>query len=295
MKKLFAAIIILVLPSIIIAQNSVKVKAVTAKMSKGNNTGFEVEIPYASLKDVDKDWKHRLTAGSKAKQTEVNGEIAVRGIDNKLIAQKPYNAYCILTANDGGVKLNSWFTYNDTVYFAPGKSETTAAERFVQDFANGEYFLAVKMNYKKERDKLEKLKDELEKSIKDQEKASIKISDNKRAIARTQEDIVMNEEDQKESAAAITLQQAELIKARSDNPEIYKTAEKTLKDEQDAKKKLQDKNADLHKKIDNLNKEIATEERTVANEKQNQGKTADAIENQKLLVAGLSAKLKAIK
>ena len=295
MKNIFTAILTLLLPLLIVAQNSVSVKPTTAKMSKGTNPGFETEIPYANIKDVEKDWKHRLTAGSKVKQSEANGEIAVKGIDNKLVSSQPYNVYCILTATNTGVKLNAWFTYNDTVFFTPGKSDNTAAQRFVQDFANGEYFLAVKASYKKERDKLEKLKDDVEKYTKDQERAALKISDSKRAIVRAQEDIVTNEDDQKESTTAIALQQAELVKARDDNAEIYKTADKTLKDEQDAKKKLQDKNAELHKKIDALNKDIANEEKNIASEKQLQDKTMDAIENQKLLVAGLSAKLKAIR
>ena len=155
--------------------------------------------------------------------------------------------------------------------------------------------MATKTMYQKERDKLEKLKDDLEKSIKNQEKSNLKITDNKRAIARAQDDLMTNENDQKEASNAITLQQAELNKDRSGNPEIYKAAEKELKEMEDARKKLQDRNQGLHKKIDEWNKEVATEERNITTEKQSQAQTSAAIEKQKALISNLAAKLKSIK
>ena len=259
-------------------------------MSKGINTGLEAEIPATSIKDVERDWKRRLTTGSKAKLTETNGEIIVHGIDNKDISAKPFNLYSILTTNNDGVKLTVWFTNNDTVFFT-----SKPASLLVHDFATAEYFLATKTMHQKERDKLEKLKDDLEKSIKNQEKSNLKITDNKRAIARAQEDLTTNESDQKEASSAITLQQAELNKDRSGNPEIYKAADKELKEMEDAKKKLQDRNQALHKKIDDWNKEVVAEERNITTEKQTQAQTAEAIEKQKTLIANLAAKLKSIK
>ena len=156
MKNHFLAYLILCLPMLGISQTVIKVKEVTVNMSKGVNTGFETDIPATALKDVEKDWKRRLTSGSKAKMTETNGEIAVRGIENKDIAARPFNLYSILASTNDGVKLTVWFNYNDTTFFSAksGKSETTAASAFVRDFAAAEYFLAIKTMHQKERDKL---------------------------------------------------------------------------------------------------------------------------------------------
>ena len=296
MKKLFFALLTFILPAVGFSQ-SLTVNEVSANMSKGVNKGFEVEIPATAVKDVEKDWKRTLTTGSKAKLSEGNGEIVLRGGDNKNISSKPFTLYSILVSNNDGVKLTVWFTYDDTTFISPhsGKSEANAVSLFVHDFATAEYFLAIKSMYKKERDKLEKQKDDLEKSIKSQEKSSLKITDNKRAIARAQDDLLTNDNDQKEATVAINLQQAELNKDRSGNPEIYKAADKELKELQDAKKKLQDRDQALHKKIDEWNKEITTEERNITTEKQTQSQATEAIEKQKQLIQNLASKLKAIK
>lgn len=296
MKTIFVALLSMVLTTAGFSQ-AIKVKEVTVNMSKGMNNGFEVDIPQAAAKDVEKDWKHRLTVGNKAKLAETNGEIGARGIDNKDIATQPFNAYCIVSSSTGGVKLIAWFTFNDTTFFATksGRSEAIAASRFVRDFANAEYFITVKNTYEKEREKLDKMRDELEKSVKAQEKSALKISENKRAIARAQEDLAANDNDQMEATAAVNLQQAEVDKARNGNPDIYKAADKELKELQDEAKKLKSKNADLHKKIDEWNKENTTEDRNMTSAKKDQAKATDTMEKQKALIKDLAAKLKAIK
>ena len=297
MKSFLISFLVFVLPLFVLSQNPVSVKEVSLNMSKGVQHGFEVEIPYASAKEVKKDWKHRLTAGNKAKQSEGNGEVAIKGIDNKDIAGALFNVYAIVTATDHGVKLTAFFTYNDTTFFTTqsGKSEASAASKLVRDFGGAEYYLAVKSSYHTEREKLEKLKDELEKNIRIEEKSALKITENKRAIARAQDDLATNENDLKEATAAVNLQQAEVNKARSGNADLFKAADKALKELQDAEKKLKNHSEDLHKKIDNWNKDNTTEERAVTMAKQDQAKNTDAIEKQKLLIKELAAKLKGIR
>ena len=296
MKSIFIVLLSFLFTSIGFSQ-AIKVKEVTVNMSKGINNGFEVEIPQAAARDIEKDWKHRLTVGNKVKLFETNGEIGARGIDNKDISARPFNVYCIITSSTGGVKLIAWFTFDDTTFFATksGRSEAIAASRFVRDFANAEYYITVKNTYEKEREKLDKMRDELEKSVKAQEKSALKISENKRAITRAQEDLAANDNDQMEATAAVNLQQAEVDKARNGNPDIYKAADKELKELQDEAKKLKNKNTDLHKKIDEWNKENTTEERNITSAKKDQAKATDTVEKQKSLIKELAARLKAIK
>ena len=295
-NNLFIALIF-ILPFISNAQSSVKVKEVTLAMSKGTNNGFEVEIPQSNVKEVERDWKRRLTAGSKAKLTENNGEIAMHGWEDKEISQQTFNLYSIISSTETGVKLTVWFTYNDTTFFntRSGKAEATAASRFVHDFGAAEYFLAIKNARQKAREKLDKLKDDLEKNIRAEEKSNQRINENKRAISRAQEDLTINDNDQKEATAAITTQQAEVTKARAENAAVYNAANKSLEEQQDEKKKLQARADDLHRKMDSWNKEIAAEEKNMATAKQAEAQTSDAISKQKLLIKDLEARLKTIR
>ena len=296
MKNHLLILLLFIFPLAGFSQTSIKVKEAAATMSKGSNNGFEVEIPQSSAKEVERDWKRRLTAGSKAKLTETNGEIAMRGWEDKEIAQQLFNVYSIIASTESGVKLTVWFTYNDTTFFntKSGKPEATAASRFVRDFAAAEYFLAIKSAHQKAREKLDKLKDELEKNVRLEERSTQKIAENKRAVARAQEDLATNDNDQKEATAAITAQQADVAKARAGNAEVYKAAAKSLEEQQDAKKKLQSRSEDIHRKIDGWNKEIAAEDRSMATAKQGETQAADAISKQKLLIKDLEAKLKSI-
>ncbi len=297
MKNLSLILLLFSLPFAGFSQSSIKVKEALATMSKGNNNSFEVEIPQTSAKEIERDWKRRLTAGSKAKLTENNGEVAVHGWEDKEIAQQVFNVYSIIASTESGVKLTVWFTYNDTTYFTTksGRTEAIAASRFVRDFAAAEYFLSIKVAHQKAREKLDKLKDELEKNVRLEERSVQKINENKRAVTRAQEDLSTNDNDQKEAAAAIITQQAEVTKARAGNAEIYRAASKSLEEQQDAKKKLEARSEDIHKKIDGWNKEIAAEERNIATTKQTETQTSDAITKQKQLIKDLEAKLKTIR
>ena len=297
MKNIFLILTLFILPMAGFSQSSVKVKEVSMAMSKGTNNGFEVEIPQSNAKDVAHDWKHRLMAGSKAKLTESNGEIAIRGWEDKEISQQLFNVYSIISSTADGVKLTVWFTYNDTTFFTTksGKADATAASRFVHDFGAAEYFLSVKNAHQKAREKLDKLKDDLERNVRAEEKANQKITEDKRAVNRTQEDLVTNDNDQKEATLAIATQQAEVTKARAGNAEVYNAANKSLEEQQDEKKKLQSRADDLHKKIDGWNKEIASEGKDLATAKQAEAQNTDAITKQKLLIKDLEAKLKTIR
>ena len=297
MKNITVLLLLFALPVTSFSQSSVKVKEVTLAMSKGTNNGFEVEIPLSNAKEVARDWKRRLTAGSKAKLTETNGEIAMHGWEDKEITQNLFNLYSIISSTENGVKLTVWFTYNDTTFFTTksGKADATAASRFVHDFGAAEYFLAVKNEHQKAREKLDKLKDELEKNVRMEEKANQVISEDKRAIARAQDDLATNDNDQKEATANIATQQAEVTKARAGNAAVYSAANKSWEEQQDEKKKLQSRADDLHRKIDNWNKEIAAEGKNVATAKQAETQATDAITKQKLLLKDLEAKLKTIR
>lgn len=297
MKNIHFLLLLLILPVAGFSQTSIKVKEGSAAMSKGSHNAFEAEIPQSNAKDIEHDWKRRLNAGSKAKLTETNGEIAVRGWEDKEITQNTFNVYSIVASTPTGVKITVWFTYNDTTFFSTssGKQEATLASRFVRDFAAAEYYLTIKNLHQKERDKLDKLKDDLERNIRLEEKSNQKVTENKRAIARAQDDLATNDNDQKETTANITLLETEVTKARAGNAEVYKAATKSLEEQQDAKKKLQARAEDLHKKMDGWNKEIATEGRSIAAAKQGETLATDAILKQKQLIKDLEAKLKAIR
>ncbi|MDB5281152.1 MAG: hypothetical protein JWO06_227 [Bacteroidota bacterium] len=297
MNRKITSLLLLLIPFIGFSQKQIAVEETSQSMSLGSHPGFKTEIPEGVFKEVERDWKKYLNSAGKGKMSDANGEIVVRGIDNKTISQSKFNIYSKLTATGTGVSLVAWFTTNDTVFFSkkPGGAEAADAQRYIRDFATAEYFLAIREAAKREKDKLEKLKDELEKKIREEEKSTTLIADNKRAIARAQEDISDNQAEQKTVSSEITLRQAELAKARSAGGDIYKAADHALKEEEDRKKKLASHAEDLHKKIDNWNKEIITETRDVNNSTTEQKQITDSIAKQKQVVADIENKLKGIK
>ena len=89
-------------------------------MSKGTYPCFSAEIPRAKLKDVQKDWKKYISAGSKAKVLEANDEISIAGAINKNISSDPFNVYSRLlettvrfaestTSPTGRLATMSWY------------------------------------------------------------------------------------------------------------------------------------------------------------------------------------------
>lgn len=294
MKKQLLTLFIGLIALNLFAQKQITVNEGTYAMSKGVKAGFQTEIPQGALKDIEREWERYVSSTCKGHTGGNPVETLTKGAENKIIYPRAFNIYCKIVSTTGGVQLTAWFTEDDNEYFSSGASGA-AAKRFVRDFAVAQYFLVVRSEYKDQRNKLEKLKDDLEKHIREGEHAAAKTTENKRAIARAQDDIATNEADQKEIAAEINLQQAEVSKLLSANGDLYHGADKAIKDLEDDKKHLIDKKASLQKKIDDLTKDNIANDKVVSAAQAAQKQTAADIDKQKQLIKETEVKMKGIK
>ena len=268
----------------------------TLPMSKGTQTAFIVEIPQATLIEVEKHWLKYVSNGSKGKATVVNGENLQPAAVNKNISPNPFNVYSKLLETTEAVKLTSWFTQNDTVFVSAqlNNDQDLAAQKYVRDFAIAEYQTAVKDELKGEQEKQKALEKELANLIKEQEKSAKKISESNRAIQKSNDNIATNNADIQSMSYKISDQKG-MVERTAADANANKGAKQTLKDLENQKKKIQSQNENENKNIDSMNKTIREEERKIADLKEKANSKTAQIEQQKQKVAEVQTKLDDIK
>lgn len=277
---LLAACCLLTLPSV--AQDTITVVEDTLVMSKGVQTGFKVEIPKAKLVEVEQHWLKYISKGSKGKATLTNGEHLQPAAINKNISPFPFNVYSNFLATTEAVRLTAWFTENDSVFISKqlNTDRDLAVIKYLTDFATAEYQLAIKAEVKAEQDKLKLLQKELSGLIKEQEKADKKISANNRAIQKSKDNIADHNTGIEDANNKINSQK-EMVQMTASDPNAHKGAQKTLRDIENSKKKLQSQIEVENKNIDALNSGIREQERVVASFKEKINLKTAEIERQK--------------
>lgn len=289
MKNLiFTACCLWMLPAA--AQNTITIVEDTFAMSKGVQTGFKVEIPKAKLADVEQHWLKYISKGSKGKATLTAGEHFQPAAINKNISPFPFNIYSNFLATTEAVRLTAWFTENDTVFISKqlNTDRDLAAIKYLNDFAATEYQLAVKAEVKTEQDKLKLLQKDLSALIKEQEKADKKISANNRAIQKSKGNIADHNTGIEDANNKISSQK-EMVQMTASDPNAHKGAQKTLRDIENSKKKLQSQIETENKNIDALNSGIREQERVVASFKEKINLKTAEIEQQKQKIADIKS------
>jgi hypothetical protein len=279
------------------AQKNLTVEVADRPMSKGSKISYMVEVPQAKLKDVEKDWLRYTAQNSKGKATTANGEYLQTGAVNVNISpDHMLNIYSKLFGTVEGVRITAWFAENDTLFVQSDstRGQHKAIEKYVRDFGVMQYRDAVKLELNAAQSKLKALKKDLAGQIRSEEKASDKISDDKRSIDRSNDAIATNKSDQGAASTKIEAQKG-MVESTSGDANANKGAKKTLNKNEDEKKTLQRKNDTQSKSIDNKNKNIRAEERNKANAQTNQATKTDAIDKQTLVVQEIQAKLDGIK
>ncbi len=264
--------------------------------SKGTQSSFQVDIPGAALKDIDKDWQKYIASGSKSKVELINGELVLNGAVNANISPAPFTIISKLVEIPGFVRITSWFILSDSMYVSRelNNDQDLATQKFIRDFALEEYRTVVKAELKKEEASLKALEKELDNLIKEEEKAAKKIDENKRAIQRANDNIATGNADIQSIAYKISSQK-EMVEKTAADKNANQGAKKTLKELENSKKSLQKGNENEAKSITKMNAEIRDAERSIADSKEKQKlKTAD-IEKQKQKTKEVSDKLDGIK
>ncbi len=295
MKKiLFAALCVVTVSAF--AQKPVTLSEDTFAMSKGTQTGFQVEIPQITMIEAEKQWLKYVSTGSKGKATVLNGENTQTGVVNPNVSPNPFIVYSKLLETTEGVRLTTWFTENDTVFISKqlNNDQDLAVQKYIRDFAVAAYQDAVKDELKAEQDKQKALEKELNSLIKEEEKAAKKISESNRAIQKSTDNIATNNADVQDVSYKISDQKGMVERTASD-ANANKGAKQTLKDLENQKKKLQSQSEAENKNIDAMNKTIREEERKIADLKEKGNSKTTQIEQQKQKVKEVQSKLDGIR
>ena len=174
MKAKLILLLFLASASSVFAQKKIEIEESPKLMSKGTYPSFAAEIPQAKLKDVDKAWRKYIATGTKGKIVEAGDEINLAGAVNKNISATTFNIYSKLLETTEGVRVTAWLNYGDSVYISKEQNndKDLAAQKYILDFANDQYREAVKVELKKEQEKIKALEGEMKDLIKEEEKSN---------------------------------------------------------------------------------------------------------------------------
>jgi hypothetical protein len=267
-----AAALILLMGMNCIAQKKIEVTNIQAKMSKGMQPCYFVEIPHAKLKTVQQNWIKKLQEGSKIKAKEINQEIVLAKALKPEFSTDTVNIYSILIQKDSAISMDVFIEFDNT-YFKPSGDKTDLAsekkdnsiKNFIRSFAVDQYKLAVTGELEGEQEKLETLQNDLKKLVKEQENME---KDN----SSLDNDIDKSEREIKEIEANIDLKN----KAILDN----NTSMLTITGDAD-KKAAQDKQKGLEKDKNKLEKDRSRAKDEISSDKSKIDKNKNEIEDNK--------------
>ena len=285
-------------PIAVFAQANIAVEESDRLFSKGTQPSFLVEIPENKLKDVERDWMKYLNTNSAKgfKPETVNGEIIMRGAQNKNVSPAPFVVYSKLLETAMGVRLTAWISENDSVFIskALGNDKDIAANKYVRDFAVQQYREVVKRELGREEDKLKKLEGDLKGLINDEDKSKKKINANDREIERNRSQIAINKSDETRKVEQINNKKTVVNNTRQAYGNTNKEAKKGLADLEKERKKIEANSEKLNREIDNLQKDIREDERNITQSQQTQRQKINEIEDQKNRIKVLDNKLRSI-
>jgi hypothetical protein len=292
MKKYALAFAFFILVVLAFAQQTINIDEAIRPFSKGNYPSYELEIPQTHLSDITKEWLKYLKNGSKSKPVEANGEIWIIGAVNANVSPAPFNVYSKLLETTTGVELTAWLTDNDSVYISRDQNNRDlAVQKYLNDFAAAQYRAAVKIELNGENEKLKKLQDELNTFIKQQDKSTKIIDEDRRSIGRNNDLLQTNLNDQQSKQNQIAQQQQTVDGLESSPGATLDAAKKQLKQYQNDLKKLINVNEKLHKEIDKWDADIRTEQRNITDSQNNQQLKNAEIDKQKMVVQNVQAKM----
>jgi len=281
------------------SQVNIKVEQVNETMSKGENAGFKVAIPQATMEEVKKAWVKLLQKDVKAKATDTGLEISITGAKAGEVSTTPVNIYSILRRADSSILLTAFFEI-DSQFFDPAtcpdplvKEKTLIGiQNYLRHFAVEQYTHAVEEELNAEENKLADLNKQLNNLKNEEEKAEKSIKEEESSISSAEDEIRV--------LKAQSTQQSEQVQAKRlanlaiTDKEAKKTAEKELKDLEKEKDKTDKQIEKLEKgKITSKNN-IEDYEKEIKESQEQQETVSSQIEAQEAVVEEVEAKLKGI-
>jgi hypothetical protein len=208
MKKIGLLIVLGLLTSFIFAQR-ITVKESSEKLADGLNNAFTVVVYQSTEKEVEKEFRNYLKS-NKAKVGKKKGEIFGENAEINLISDRPINVYAKTSTNkDNDIELSVAFDLGGAFLSSKMHSDQAkTVENILKDFSRDiaeKAFEELLKNEQRDIDKREKRyeKDlrEREMLIKENEKLTQRISDNKNKVEELNKEIEEQEKDIKEKKA----------------------------------------------------------------------------------------------
>ncbi len=199
------------------------------------------------------------------------------------------NVYTTIKEAEKAIRLTSFFTEDDSNYISTSLNteKASATEKLMKDFARMQYRLAVENELNDETKNLEKLENEKEDLINDNEKSNKNISEYERKIDRAKAEIESNGSEQSKRRADVA-NQKEIVRSTTPKTETYDLEEKKLNSLEKELKKLEKQGENLHSDIDGWNSDIRSEKRSIE-------KTDDEIKEKKEAISKQKDHVKAVK
>lgn len=152
----------------IVAQERIIVRQVTHQMSKGEQPGYEVNIPEANLASVKKEWMRYLEKNTKGDAVQKGHEIVLEHIVKEDISPDTTTIYSMILLGDDQLELHAFYEINDKFFRLSDDPATIKSQKIhrsieahLYDFAVDQYRNAVSEELDLEENHLKELESEL--------------------------------------------------------------------------------------------------------------------------------------
>ena len=252
------------------------------QMSRGEQNGFVVDMPGASVKNLEEAWSKYYKKNTKAKFSKKGDEFIALNVVGSRIASDTVNIFLHQTETKEGVKLYSFVEYGD--HFISGETDHEKAvviQNIVVEIARDTYRIVVGNELDAEQKKLKSLQKDMDDLIKSHDKMHKTISDNQAEIA-----------DNNVKIRNLEPQLGRVVE-RDNAGNLIPSAPAAPLDEK-TRKSLEKDEKKLRNDILKMESEIRQAERDIPlNEKEQEGKREE-ITAQAEVVKGVQARLNAI-
>jgi hypothetical protein len=296
MKRFFfLSIAFFLFNNLAVAQEYIKIANENLSCSVGDGVAYTVNIPQASLRDVQKQWKQYVKKTSRGKLSETGSEIVMPLSKLPALSDSAITVVAKIYINDNYIKVDAFLQdYSGFISEKSTLEKHNSAKAYLRVFAIDQYKDAVKDELKLEQKNLTNLENDLgdlinynQRTRKDTETRKREIETNKLEIITNKKEIELREKD-------IDTQRSYVVSLSVKDDPFEKEAKKKLKDMEGEVSKLMRADDKLNDRISSS--EMSIEEngrKLIENEKNQEIKKAE-IEKQKTKIKGVEDKLDGI-
>lgn len=281
-------------------QEKIEVRTTLAKMSKGEQPGYVVDIPQSSLKKVQQNWMRKIQEGNAIKIKSSGQELVLLSAVKREFMPDTVNIYSIFIDRGNMISLY-FFLEKDSVFFAPSEDKTLlSAEKtdhsirnYLREFATAQYKMAVEVELSREKGTLKDLEDDMKNLQGKEDKIKRAIDDKVNAIELAErkvadKDLEIEMKNQEIITLSLSMQQINSITEREAAMDKKKELEKD-------KKSMDKERLRLKRQISGYHTGIARNNRSISELQGKQAQKQQQIVARQAIVAGVQEKLANIK